>query len=205
MKKLFALLIVVVMLVACALTGSAAISASEKKIVDALSEEITMASGTVVALPDRYINQAEDYLTKADLTDAQVTEILGYIEGARKVVADSEAASLSEEEAAVKNEVVKYAKEAAKVINAELKVTKLDVAGTKGEVTANYKVSLVFNANSTVEGYTEGTVIELSLSNDEITQTGAEGNMTATVIGSVLVMAAVAFVVVASRKKVSSK
>ena len=80
MKKLLACLIVVTLLVACVFSASAAgITADEKKIIDALSEEIKMASGKIVALPGKYINQAEDYLTKADLTDQQITAILGHI------------------------------------------------------------------------------------------------------------------------------
>lgn len=203
MKKIFSIIIAVMLVAACALSTSAAsgITPEEKKIVDAVSAKITMASGTVVSLPDRYINQAEDYLMKAELTDAQINEILTHVENAKKAVAASKAASLSASEVAVKQQVIAEAREAAKVINATLSVSKDDVTESQGKVSANYTVTLLFNSDSTVPGYTDGTKIVLSLKSDEIVQTGAEGSMTMVVVGSVVMLAAVAFVVVASRKK----
>lgn len=207
MKKIIAILIAVLTICACAFSASAAtgISAEEKKIIDALSQKITMASGKVVALPDKYINQAEDYLTKAELTSEQITSILGYIKNAQNVVKASKAQSLSVAEENVKKEVVKEAQAAAAVINATLSVSSTPVTDNKGQVTANYTVSLVFNDNSNVEGYAPGTKITLDTKDSEIVQTGAEGSMTAVVIGSVVVLAAAAFVVVVSGKKVFSK
>ena len=96
----------------------------------------------------------------------------------------------------VKQAVIADAKEAAEVINADLFVTDSDKAG-------EYDCKLVFNSASTVEGY-QGE-IKLSLSNDEIVQTGAEGNMTAIVIGSAAVLVALAFVIIASRKSAVEK
>ena len=207
MKKIIAILVAVLTICACAFSASAAtgISADEKKIVNALSQKITMASGKVVALPDKYINQAEDYLTKAELTSDQITSILGYIKNAQNAVKASKAQSLSVAEESVKKEVVKEAQAAAAVINATLSVSSTPVTDNKGQVTANYTVSLVFNENSNVEGYTSGTKITLDTKDSEIVQTGAEGSVMAVVIGSVVVLAAAAYVVVVSGKKVFSK
>lgn len=207
MKKIIAILVAVLTICACAFSASAAtgISAEEKKIVNALSQKITMASGKVVALPDKYINQAEDYLTKAELTSDQITSILGYIKNAQNAVKASKAQSLSVAEENVKKEVVKEAQAAAAVINATLSVSSTPVTDNKGQVTANYTVSLVFNENSNVEGYTSGTKITLDTKDSEIVQTGAEGSVMAVVIGSVVVLAAAAYVVVVSGKKVFSK
>lgn len=207
MKKIIAILVAVLTISACAFSASAAtgISADEKKIINALSQKITMASGKVVALPDKYINQAEDYLTKAELTSDQITSILGYIKNAQNAVKASKAQSLSVAEENVKKEVVKEAQAAAAVINATLSVSSTPVTDNKGQVTANYTVSLVFNENSNVEGYTSGTKITLDTKDSEIVQTGAEGSVMAVVIGSVVVLAAVAYVVVVSGKKVFSK
>ncbi len=207
MKKIIAILVAVLTICACAFSASAAtgISAEEKKIIDALSQKITMASGKVVALPDKYINQAEDYLTKAELTSDQITSILGYIKKAQDAVKASKAQSLSVAEENVKKEVVKEAQAAAAVINATLSVSSTPVTDNKGQVTANYTVSLVFNENSNVEGYTSGTKITLDTKDSEIVQTGAEGSVMAVVIGSVVVLAAAAYVVVVSGKKVFSK
>lgn len=207
MKKIIAILVAVLTICACAFSASAAtgISADEKKIINALSQKITMASGKVVALPDKYINQAEDYLTKAELTSDQITSILGYIKKAQDAVKASKAQSLSVAEENVKKEVVKEAQAAAAVINATLSVSSTPVTDNKGQVTANYTVSLVFNENSNVEGYTSGTKITLDTKDSEIVQTGAEGSVMAVVIGSVVVLAAAAYVVVVSGKKVFSK
>lgn len=207
MKKIIAILVAVLTISACAFSASAAtgISADEKKIINALSQKITMASGKVVALPDKYINQAEDYLTKAELTSDQITSILGYIKNAQNAVKASKAQSLSVAEESVKKEVVKEAQAAAAVINATLSVSSTPVTDNKGQVTANYTVSLVFNENSNVEGYTSGTKITLDTKDSEIVQTGAEGSVMAVVIGSVVVLAAAAYVVVVSGKKVFSK
>ena len=207
MKKIIAILVAVLTICACAFSASAAtgISADEKKIVNALSQKITMASGKVVALPDKYINQAEDYLTKAELTSDQITSILGYIKNAQNAVKASKAQSLSVAEESVKKEVVKEAQAAAAVINATLSVSSTPVTDNKGQVTANYTVSLVFNENSNVEGYTSGTKITLDTKDSEIVQTGTEGSVMAVVIGSVVVLAAAAYVVVVSGKKVFSK
>ena len=207
MKKIIAILVAVLTICACAFSASAAtgISADEKKIVNALSQKITMASGKVVALPDKYINQAEDYLTKAELTSDQITSILGYIKNAQNAVKASKAQSLSVAEESVKKEVVKEAQAAAAVINATLSVSSTPVTDNKGQVTANYAVSLVFNENSNVEGYTSGTKITLDTKDSEIVQTGTEGSVMAVVIGSVVVLAAAAYVVVVSGKKVFSK
>ena len=198
MKKIFALLIVVALFCGCAFSASAAtgITAEEKKIIEALEQKIKMKSGTVVALPDRYINQAEDYLTKADLTTEQINEILACIENAANEVKSSDAKNLSAASVEVKQAVIADAKEAAEVINADLFVTDSDKAG-------EYDCKLVFNSASTVEGY-QGE-IKLSLSNDEIVQTGAEGNMAAIVIGSAAVLVALAFVIIASRKSAVEK
>lgn len=207
MKKIIAILVAVLTIFACALSASAAtgISAEEKKIIDELSKKITMASGKVVALPDKYINQAEDYLTKAELSDEQIKEILSCIKAAQDDVKASKAASLSTAEENVKKEVVAEAQKAAAVIGARLSVSSTPVTDNKGQVTANYTVSLVFTNDSTVEGYTEGTNITISTKDSEIVQTGAEGSMTAVVIGSIVVLAAAAFVVAVSGKKVFSK
>ena len=207
MKKIIAILVAVLTICACAFSASAAtgISADEKKIVNALSQKITMASGKVVALPDKYINQAEDYLTKAELTSDQITSILGYIKNAQNAVKASKAQSLSVAEENVKKEGVKEAQAAAAVINATLSVSSTPVTDNKGQVTANYTVSLVFNENSNVEGYTSGTKITLDTKDSEIVQTGAEGSVMAVVVGSVVVLAAAAYVVVVSGKKVFSK
>lgn len=207
MKKLLSFIIVLSMLAFCVFSGSAAtgITADEQRLIDAFSQKITMKSGTVVKLPDGYINQVEDYLTKADLDKATVDAILAHVDAAADAVEASDAKSLSAAADAVKQEVIAEVKDAAKIINAELVVTKKNVTGESGTVVANYTAKLVFNSNSNVDGYEGGKEITITTPEDEIIQTGAEGNMTYVFVGAFVVLAAAAFVVASSFKKASSK
>ncbi len=208
MKKLFALLIAVVLVATFALSAGAAtgITAKEKEIIDALSTEITMKSGTVVALPAVYVNQAKDFLTRAELTDPQVEAILVHIEAAIEAVEASDAKSLGQTAVDVKEAVIAEAEGAAEVVGATLSVTKSNIQPTDdGDVTADYTVKLIFGSDA-VTGYEQGDSIEVTgNSGDVIKQTGAEADMTATAVAAVVVLAAVAFVVVASRKNALSK
>lgn len=207
MKKLLSFIIVISMLAFCVFSGSAAtgITADEQRLIDAFSKEITMKSGTVVKLPDGYINQVEDYLTKADLNKETVDAILEHVEAAGDAVEASEAKSLSAAADEVKKEVISEAKKAAEIINSDLVVTKKNVTGTQGSVVANYTAKLVFNDDSDVDGYESGKEITITSPEDEIIQTGAEGNMTYVFVGAFAVLVAAAFVVASSFKKASSK
>lgn len=192
MKKVFALVLAISMLVMLVFSASAAgISTEESKIITALSKDVKMASGATFSLPDKFINQAEDYLTKADLTADQVSTIVTAVNKAAEALAKSTVKDLSKTDVAIKNEVLDQANVAANVIGAEARVV---------DGSATFNVKLVF-VNSSVAGYTTNTEITVSLANDEIVQTGAEGNAMMAVVASVVVLAGVAFVVIASRKK----
>ena len=195
------------MLAFCVFSGSAAtgITADEQRLIDAFSQKITMKSGTVVQLPDVYINQVEDYLTKANLDKTTVDSILAHVEAAADAVEASDAKSLSAAADSVKKEVIAEAEKAAEIIDADLVVTKKNATGESGTVVANYTAKLVFNSNSNVDGYEGGKEITITTPEDEIIQTGAEGNMTYVFVGAFVVLAAAAFVVASSFKKASSK
>ncbi len=198
MKKIIALLFAVALIATCAFSVSAAdgISAEEQKIIDALSQKITMASGSIAQLDAKYINQAKDYLTKADLATNDINDILNSIDAAAEVIEKSEAENFSNLGDAETAAIVEKAQEAAEVIDAELHVT-------PGAEADSYNAKLVFNENSTVPGYTPADgAIEIPVTgNSVIKQTGAEGNMTAVIIGASVVMMGLAFVVVTARKK----
>lgn len=196
MKKFFALLLAVSMMAMLVFSASAAsINADEKKIVDALSQKVKMASGATFSIPDKFINQAEDYLTKADLSADEVNTIVTAINKAAASIKTSTVTDLNKADVAIKTEVLNQANAAADVIGAEARY--VDGANT-------FNVKLVFT-NSNVAGYTTNTEIDVNLANDEIVQTGAEGSLALAVIAVVSVAAAGAFVVVASRKKALSK
>lgn len=200
MKKIFALIIAVTLIVTYALSVSAAggITADEQKIIDALSKKITMASGSITKLDDKYINKAEDYLTKADLSSVEVETILTNIDAAAEVLKKSESKTFKELSDTEKNSIVTEAQKAAQVINADLSVV-------KGDTADSYKVNLVFNSNSTVPGYTAADNVSIPVSGSIIKQTGAEGNFTAVIVGATVMMLGLAFVVISARKKASER
>ena len=200
MKKIFAVLMVVSMLAVCAFSANAAgITAAEQKIIDAASQEIVMACGSKFVLPDKFINQTEDYLTKADLSDEDINKIVDAINKAAAAIATNESEDISKAPASVKAEIFKQIHIAADVVGADAHIT--EGTGTNAET---YALKLVF-VDSNVEGYETGKEVTFTTKNDEIVQTGAEGSMVATVVASVLVLAAAAFVVVSSQKKALSK
>lgn len=200
MKKIVSLVIAIALVFACVVSANAAtgITAEEQKIIDALSKKITMASGSVVELPDNYINQAEDYLTKADLTPAEINQIITDIEEAAAVLEKSDAATFDKLSATAKNAIIDKVKDAAEVIDAVAVVK-------KGDKADNYVVTLTFTDDSTVPGYTASdATIELPIvGNNVVKQTGVEGNMIAVIVAASVVMMGLAFVVISARKKVT--
>lgn len=200
MKKLFAVLLVVSLLAVCAFSASAAgISTVEQKIIDAVSKKIEMACGSEFVLPDKFINQTEDYLTKADLKEADVNAIVAAIDKAAVAIAKSESADISKASDEIKAEIFDQVDIAAEVVGAEAHIS--EGTGTNAET---YALKLVF-VDSTVDGYENGKEVEITSKPDEIVQTGAEGSMVATVVACVVVLTAAAFVVVSSQKKALSK
>ena len=200
MKKIFSLVIAMALVFACVVSANAAtgITAEEQKIIDALSKKITMASGSVVEIPDNYINQAEDYLTKADLTPAEINQIITDIEEAAEVLEKSDVATFDKLNATAKNAIIDKVKDAAEVIDAVAVVK-------KGDKADNYVVKLTFTDDSTVPGYTANdAAVELPIvGNNVVKQTGVEGNMMAVIVTSSVVMMGLAFVFISARKKVT--
>lgn len=199
MKKIVSLVIAIALVFACVVSANAAtgITADEQKIIDALSKKITMASGSVTKLPDNYINQVEDYLTKADVSAADVDKILAEIDAAAEVLEKSTAPTFEKLDVASKKAIIEEAKDAAAVIDAELIVKKGDKAN-------NYNVSMKFDEDSTVPGYTANDTVDIAVNGNAIVkQTGVEGNMIAVIVAASVVMMGLAFVVISARKKVT--
>lgn len=200
MKKIVSLVIAIALVFACVVSTNAAtgITADEQKIIDALSKKITMASGSVTKLPDNYINQVEDYLTKADISAADVDKILAEIDAAAEVLEKSTAPTFEKLDVASKKAIIEEAKDAAAVVDAELIVK-------KGDKADNFKVSLKFTEDSTVPGYTANDApVDINVNGNAIVkQTGVEGNMIAVIVAASVVMMGLAFVVISARKKVT--
>lgn len=189
MKKIVSLLLALVLSFAAICSVSAAgITAEEQKIVDALDQEVTLANGYIATLPDDYINQVEDFLTRVDLTQEEIDEIMGYINASVEIVKRSNATSAKTFENNLKDEIIVYAKKAAEVIHATLTIS------------IGYHATLKFDENAK-GGYANTTVF--SKTTAIIKQTGVQGDVVMTVVASVLLVAAASFVFVSSRKKVS--
>ena len=203
MKKIVSLIIAIALVFACVISANAAtgITAEEQKIIDALSRKINLGQGTVIAeIPAIYINEAEDYLIKADLKTEQINEILANIASAYETLENADAVSFGTVNATVKNEILKKIQDAASVVNADLVIQ-------KGDKADKYDVTLNFNGDSTVPGYSsnDAPVNIPVVGNNIIKQTGVEGNMMLVIVAASVVMMGLAFVVISACRKVTDK
>ena len=200
MKKIFSLIIAICVIFVCVFSANATsgITADEQRIIDALTKKIELANGSVIVeIPAVYINQAEDYLTKADISTEKIDEIVSYIESAYETLEKSEATSFSKLGATVKNEILKKIEDAASVVDA-------DIVIQKGDKADKYDVSLKFTSDSSVPGYTDNDVpVDIPVVGGNIVkQTGVEGSMMAVVVSSSVVIIGLAFVVISACRKV---
>ena len=200
MKKIFSLIIAISVIFVCVFSANATsgITADEQRIIDALTKKIELANGSVIVeIPAVYINQAEDYLTKADISTEKIDEIVSYIESAYETLEKSEATSFSKLGATVKNEILKKIEDAASVVDA-------DIVIQKGDKADKYDVSLKFTSDSSVPGYTDNDVpVDIPVVGGNIVkQTGVEGSMMAVVVSSSVVIIGLAFVVISACRKV---
>ncbi len=203
MKKIVSLIIAITLVFACVFSANAAtgITAEEQKIIDALSRKINLGQGTVIAeIPAIYINEAEDYLIKADLKTEQINEIIANIASAFETLENADAVSFATVNATVKNEILKKIQDAASVVNADLVIQ-------KGDKADKYDVTLNFSGDSTVPGYSsnDAPVNIPVVGSNIIKQTGVEGNMMLVVVAASVVMMGLAFVIVSACRKVTDK
>ena len=203
MKKIVSLIIAIALVFACVVSANAAtgITAEEQKIIDALSRKINLGQGTVIAeIPAIYINEAEDYLIKADLKTEQINEILANIASAFETIENADAVSFGTLNATVKNDILKKIQDAASVVNADLVIQ-------KGDKADKYDVTLNFSGDSTVPGYSsnDAPVNIPVVGSNIIKQTGVEGNVMLVVVAASVVMMGLVFVVVSACRKVTDK
>lgn len=203
MKKIVSLIVAITLVFACVFSANATtgITAEEQKIIDALSRKINLGQGTVIAeIPAIYINEAEDYLIKADLNTEQINEILANIASAYETLENADAVSFGTVNATVKNEILKKIEDAASVVNADLVIQ-------KGDKADKYDVTLNFSGDSTVPGYSSNDVpVKIPVvGSNIIKQTGVEGNMMLVIVAASVVMMGLAFVVVSACRKVTDK
>ncbi len=203
MKKIISFIIALALVIACAVSASAVsgITADEQRIIDALSKKVNLGQGTVlVEIPAIYINQAEDYLTKADLKTQQIDEILANIADAYEMLENADAVSFSSVNATVKNQILKKIEDAASVVDADLVIQ-------KGDKADKFDVTLNFTGDSTVPGYSssDAPVNIPVVGGNIIKQTGVEGNMMYVIVATSVLMLGIAFVFISACRKVNDK
>lgn len=203
MKKIISLIIAIALVIACAVSANAitGITADEQRIIDALSKKVSLGQGTVlVEIPAIYINQAEDYLTKADLKTQQIDEILANITDAYEMLENADAVSFSSVNATVKNQILKKIEDAASVVDADLVIQ-------KGDKADKFDVTLNFTGDSTVPGYSssDAPVNIPVVGGNIIKQTGVEGNMMYVIVATSVLMLGLAFVFISACRKVNDK
>ncbi len=179
MKKGLVLLLVVIIAVCSVVSVSAAgITADEQRIIDALDGEIEFALGTD-EIPADYLNRLEDFLIRYDLNAEQVEEVLAKIE---EVKAEAKNMEISKIEEINKNN-------AGALLGA--------VEGAVQVVDKNANVNISSDRNMVIQFSDKSTI---TFEKTTVKATGVEGNLFAAAAASVVLLAGVAWVVLASRK-----
>lgn len=178
MKKLLSVLFAVVIVASLCLSVFAAsgINDAEKAVLEKLkTTEKLGTKGAEFFIPTAYINAAENYFLTIDMTDAQKTAILGYVDQAIATI-KAEAASytgtatyqLKNMSASARQSVLRNGQDACAVVGATLVYD----AATNKVVVTNSTNTVVFEntplVKSTGEGFTmttavAGTVIALAV------------------------------------------
>lgn len=188
MKKIIAMVVIALLAVFTVFSASAAsqLTADEQKILDALSASITTSNGTVT-IPSADINQVKQYLLAKDVDATEVTTILAKIDEAKAVTATVPGTSFAQVyqnmPAATKTEVVDIAQDAAKVVGATLSV----------------------NATAKTVTITDAEAGTFTLDNSAIKKTGVSGNALMAGMATIVLLGAVSYVIIASRKIALSK
>lgn len=128
MKKILAILTLIILVAsifAVGVNAAGAINANEQKVLDKLSENVT-ANGKTFSIPKNYINQAKNYFLTIDMTDAQVKEIIGYLDEGEALVRKEEEklttniVNFETFEYSVKKEILELGKKACEVVDLTL-------------------------------------------------------------------------------------
>lgn len=195
MKKIITFLIMAAMVVSTVFSASAAgLSESEQKILDALSEAIPTASGTI-NIPDNYIAQAKNFMLSDDSIDeAAANEILANIAAAKEIVKDQPISSISDISTSVRTQVVALASASAETVGATLTVSNDSVTITKDN-------TVIFQTTAASSSTTTGTGTSVT---NPIKQTDTESTASAVAL-SFAVICALGATLFVSRKLVAAK
>ncbi len=183
-KKLFVMVLVIVLAVCSVVSVSAAgITADEQRIIDALDDEIVFALGSDKLPPD-YLNRLEDFLIKYDLTAEQVEEVLAKIDEVKAEAKDMEISKTDQINQSNAGGLVGAVEGAVQVVDKNASVN----------INSDRNLVIQFSDKSTV-----------TFEKTTVKATGIVGNPIATVAAGVVLLAGVAYVVLASRKACCGK
>lgn len=94
MKKLFAILIALILVAVAALPVFAAgINSYEQDVLDELRTSVTMTGGEMY-IPTEYVNQAENYFNTIDMTEQEAKDILQWIKDGKAFLEGSGASNI---------------------------------------------------------------------------------------------------------------
>ena len=181
MKKLFAVLLVIALLVVpMSLSASAAgtINSFEKAVLESLDENVKV-DDTFFHVPQEYITQAENFLKTIDMTEAQSKTILEKIDDCKEIITAGHIKNTSDLKVlpqAEKQKLLDNGKAAAAAVNGEF-------------IYDGENVKVTHNGKTVFE---DAPVVKV---------TGAEADYTAIVLSVAGVIAVLAAAAVVARKK----
>lgn len=185
MKKILSVVMVLLLLaVPCAMGVSAAdpaINANEQKILDVLSQTVTIGK-TKYHIPDEYVNQAKNYFLTADISEADANTVITHINSGIDTL---KAATLPTQEiktlpTATKEAVLQAGKNACATVNLTLVYN-----------TVTEKVTITNNASGSTVVFDAAPVVKV---------TGSNVNVTAIVVSFVSLVTVMVAAVVISKK-----
>ncbi len=186
MKKLFALLVALVVLVSVFTMGvgaAGAINANEQKVIDKLTTSVKLGT-TDFKIPDEYVQQAKNYFLTIDMTEDEANRVIAYINDGitamQATTAPNATFSIGTMPQATKNAVLTAGQNAASVVNCTLSYN-----------AAEDKVTITKNDGSNTVIFNSAPIIK---------KTGFEFDATAAVVTSLALVAVLCGVAVVSKK-----
>ena len=143
MKKILVSFFSLLLLVSMSVPAFAA--SNSDAILDALRSGIVV-DGKTVEIPANYINQAENYFSSHQVTDAQANYLLAQINSAKKAIQASGVTNLSKLDAGTKQKILSEVQSAANSVD-----LKLTIGSNKTVQIADPNGSIVFAGGNPIK------------------------------------------------------
>lgn len=147
MKKLFAVLIALaIVVISCLTVFAAGINAAEQSVLQNMRTPANM-NGKMIYVPASYINQAEARFNTIDMTSDQADKINGIINEGRSFLESTGKSSIKELTASQKSKLLSYASAAANVLNLTAAAfsdeTRIKITTKDGEVVVDESNNII--------------------------------------------------------------